>query len=89
MVVFSVTDLMEQVVTVTYSISTFDTYISRWLDGARKGGCSHLLVVVGEHRGLYPPSGCSHKIRELELPSGCSLNVIYQIYNVCRTEIKC
>jgi hypothetical protein len=28
------------------------TYTSRWLDGARIGGCSHLLVVAGEHRGL-------------------------------------
>jgi hypothetical protein len=28
------------------------TYISGWLDGARTGGCSHLPVVAGEHRGL-------------------------------------
>jgi hypothetical protein len=49
---FSVTDLTEQVVTVTYSVSTFGTYISGWLDGARIGGCSHLPVVAGEHRGL-------------------------------------
>jgi hypothetical protein len=38
-----------------------------------KGGCSHLLVVDEELRGLYPPSGCSHRIGELELPSDCSL----------------
>jgi hypothetical protein len=28
------------------------TYISGQLDGERIGGCSHLLVVSGEHRGL-------------------------------------
>jgi hypothetical protein len=49
---FSVTDLTEQVVTVTYSVSTFGTYISGRLDGERIGGCSHLPVVAGEHRGL-------------------------------------
>jgi hypothetical protein len=38
----------------THSTSTLEQ-----LDGARTGGCSHLLVVVEEHRGLYPPSGCS------------------------------
>jgi hypothetical protein len=46
-------------------VSSFDTYISRWKDGARIGGCSHLLVVAEEHRGLYPPSGCSQRIGEL------------------------
>jgi hypothetical protein len=25
---------------------------SGWLDEAKKGGCSHLLVLVREHRGL-------------------------------------
>ena len=25
---------------------------SGWLDGARKGGCSHFLVLAEEHRGL-------------------------------------
>jgi hypothetical protein len=54
-----VTNLIEQVVTVTYSISTIDTYILGRLDGARIGGCSHFPIVIGEHRGLYPPSGCS------------------------------
>jgi hypothetical protein len=33
-------------------VSSFDTYISGWQDGARIGGCSHLPVVAGEHRGL-------------------------------------
>jgi hypothetical protein len=33
-------------------VSSFDTYISGWQDGARIGGCSHLLVVAREHRGL-------------------------------------
>jgi hypothetical protein len=33
-------------------VSSFDTYISGWLEGARIGGCSHLPVVAGEHRGL-------------------------------------
>ena len=28
------------------------TSTSGWLDGARIGGCSHLLVVAKEHRGL-------------------------------------
>ena len=28
------------------------TYISGWLDRVRIGGCRHLLVVAGEHRGL-------------------------------------
>jgi hypothetical protein len=28
------------------------TSTSGWQDGARTGGCSHLPVVVGEHRGL-------------------------------------
>ena len=28
------------------------TFIPGRLDGARTGGCSHLPVVVGEHRGL-------------------------------------
>ena len=28
------------------------TYTSGWLDGARTGGCIHLPVVAGEHRGL-------------------------------------
>jgi hypothetical protein len=36
---FLVTYLIEQVVTVTYSVSIVDTYISRSLDGARIGGC--------------------------------------------------
>ena len=45
-------DLTEQVVTVTYLFSTFDTYISGWLDGARIGVCRHLLVVARENRGL-------------------------------------
>jgi hypothetical protein len=67
---FSVTYLTEQVVTVTYLVSTFGTYISRWLDKARIGGCSHLLVVAREHRGLYPPF-CIQIIRELEHPLGC------------------
>ena len=67
---FSVTNLTEQVVTVIYSISTFGTYISGRLDGARIGGCSHLPVVAGEHRGLLPPSGCSQRIGELELALG-------------------
>jgi len=49
---FSVTDLAEQVVTVTYSVSTFGTYILGWLDGESIGGCSHLPVVVEENRGL-------------------------------------
>jgi hypothetical protein len=53
--IFLVTDLKERVVTVTYLVSTFGTYISGWLDGARISGCSHLLVISGEHRGLYPP----------------------------------
>jgi hypothetical protein len=39
----------------------------------KDSGCSHLPVVAGEHRGLEPPSGCSQRIGELELPSGCSL----------------
>jgi hypothetical protein len=43
------------------------------LDEARTGGCSHLPVVAGEHRGFYPPSGCRQIIGELELPSGCIL----------------
>jgi hypothetical protein len=43
------------------------------LDKASPSGCSHLLVVAAKHRGLYPPSGCSQRIGELELPSGCSL----------------
>jgi hypothetical protein len=30
----------------------FDTYISGQLDGERIGGCSHLLDVAREHRGL-------------------------------------
>jgi hypothetical protein len=47
-----VTYLTEHGVTVTYSFSTFGTYISGWLDGARIGGCSHLSVVSREHRGL-------------------------------------
>jgi hypothetical protein len=42
----------------------------------RIGGCSHLSIVVKEHRGLYPLSGCSKRIGELELPSGCSLMVL-------------
>jgi hypothetical protein len=33
-------------------VSSFDTYISRRLDGARIGGCSHLSVVAEERRGL-------------------------------------
>jgi hypothetical protein len=37
---FSVIYLIEQVVTVTYSVSTFGTYISGRLDGERIGGCS-------------------------------------------------
>jgi hypothetical protein len=45
-------DLIEQVVTMTYSISTFGTYILGQLDRERIGGCSHLLVVAREHRGL-------------------------------------
>ena len=49
------------------------TYISGKLDGARKSCCTHVPVVVGEHRGLYPPYGCSQRIGELELPSSCSL----------------
>jgi hypothetical protein len=48
---FLVIDLTEQVVTMTYSVSTFDTYISWWLDGERISGFIHLPVVVGEHRG--------------------------------------
>jgi len=43
------------------------------LDKARIGGCSHLLVVAREHRGLWPPSGWSQRIGQLEFPSGCSL----------------
>jgi len=35
------------------------TSTSGCLDGARTCGCSHLPVVVREHRGLHPPSGCS------------------------------
>jgi hypothetical protein len=31
------------------------------------------VVVAGEHKGLYPPSSCSQRIGDLELPSGCSL----------------
>ena len=60
---------------VKYSVYTFGTYISRRLDGARIGGCSRLLVVVVEHRGLHPPSGCNQIIGELKLPSGCSLKI--------------
>ena len=70
---FSVTNLTEQVVTVTYPVSKFGTCISERLDRERIGGCTQLPVVVEEHRGLYPPSSCSHRIGELELPSGCSL----------------
>jgi hypothetical protein len=72
---FSMTAFTKQVVTVTYSVSTFGTYISVWLDGARIDGCSHLPVVTREHKGLYPPSGCSQRIGELELPSSCSLKI--------------
>jgi hypothetical protein len=54
-------------------VSSYSTSTSERLDGARTGRCSHLSVVAGEHRGLYPPSGCSQRIWELELPSGCSL----------------
>ena len=54
-------------------LSTFGIYILGRLDGARTCGCSHLPFVVREHRGLYPPSDCSHRIGELELPSGCIL----------------
>jgi len=32
--------------------SSIYTYISGWLDGARIGGCSHIPVIAGEHRGL-------------------------------------
>ena len=32
------------------------TSTSGWLDRVRTGGCSHLLVIAGEHRGL---GGCS------------------------------
>ena len=59
----------------TYLVSTFGTYISGWLDGAMIGVCSHLSIVSGEHRGLYPPSGCSQRIWELDLPSACSLKI--------------
>ena len=59
----------------TYLVSTFGTYILGWLDEARIGGCIHLLVVAGEHRGLYPTFGCSQRIGDLELPSGCSLKI--------------
>jgi len=75
MISFSVKNLTEQVLKVTYSVSTFYTYISGRLDGERIGGCSHLPVVVGEHRGLYPPSSCSQRIGEFELPSSCSLKI--------------
>jgi hypothetical protein len=37
----------DSVIVVHHSTST-----SGQLDGARTGGCSHLLVVAGEHRGL-------------------------------------
>jgi hypothetical protein len=43
------------------------------LEGARTGGCSHLPVVAEEHKGLWPPSGCSQRIGELDIPSGCSM----------------
>ena len=46
------THLIEQVVTVTNSVLTFDTYILGQLDGARIGGYIHLPVVAEEHRGL-------------------------------------
>jgi hypothetical protein len=70
-----VTYLTEQVVTMTYSVSTFGTYISGWLDGSRIGGYSHLMIVCIEHRGLQSPYACSHRIGELELPSGCILKI--------------
>jgi hypothetical protein len=41
-----VTYLIEHIVTVTYSVSTFGTYISGRLDRERIGGCSHLPVVA-------------------------------------------
>jgi hypothetical protein len=37
----------DSVTVVHHSTST-----SGWQDGARTGGCSHLPVVAGEHRGL-------------------------------------
>ena len=43
----------------------FGIYILGQLDGARTDGCSHLLVVVGEPRGLYPHFGWSQRIKEL------------------------
>jgi hypothetical protein len=46
-------------------VSSFHNYISRRLDMARIGGCSHLPVVAEEHRGLKPPSCCSHRIGKL------------------------
>jgi hypothetical protein len=33
-------------------VSSFDTYFLGQKDGARIASCSHLLVVVREHRGL-------------------------------------
>jgi hypothetical protein len=45
------------------------------------GGCSHLLVVAGEHTRLYPPSGCIELGRaslrlQLENIGGCSLLLV-------------
>ena len=53
-------------------VPSFYLYV-RAFGWARTSGCSHLLVVSREHRGLYPPSRCSKRIGELDLPSGCSL----------------
>jgi hypothetical protein len=33
-------------------VPSFYLYFRAWLDEARTGGCSHLPVVAGEHRGL-------------------------------------
>ena len=48
-------DLLVQVYISIYHsdrLSTFGIYISRRLDGARTGGCSHLPIVDEKHRGL-------------------------------------
>jgi hypothetical protein len=43
-----------------------------WFDWARTGGCSHLPIVAEEYMGLYPPSGCSWKKKEVGASNECN-----------------
>ena len=50
-------------------LSTFDIYISGWLDGARTGGCI-LLLVISKELGIWSfPQVVAWETRGLEPPS--------------------